>query len=197
MNMKQVKAIEAANKKRILSVCPGVPERSGIYFLLREENGFRYAYIGQAKHLLTRLAQHLSGYQQHIDKSIKKHKLWNEDNPTGWRVYFLEFPEDQLDAREQKYIKAYADKGYQLRNKTAGGQGSGKAGIDDNQPTKTYRDGLRQGYLNAQRYVARLFEKHLDYRKKSDRPNKNQDKAAQKFAEFLEVDDGKAENSCE
>ena len=195
--MKQVKAIEAANKKRILAVCPGVPERSGIYFLLREEAGFRYAYIGQAKRLLTRLAQHLTDYKQHIDKSIKKRKLWSKENPTGWRVYFLEFPEDQLDTLEQKYILAYHKKGYQLYNKTAGGQGSGKIGIGEYKPAKTYRDGLRQGYLNAQRYVARLFEKHLDYRQKSDRPNKNQEKAAQKFAEFLEVDDGKTEDLCD
>ena len=194
--MKQVKAIEAANKKRILEVCPGVPERSGIYFLLREEAGFRYAYIGQAKRLLTRLAQHFSGYQ-HIDLSIKKHKLYSVDNLAGWRVHYLEFPVERLDAMEQHYIMLYANKGYQLRNKTSGGQGSGKAGIDDNKPAKTYRDGLRQGYLNAQRYVASLFEKHLDYRQKSDRPNKNQEKAAQKFAEFLEVDDGKTKDLCE
>lgn len=35
-----------------------------------DENGFRYAYIGQAVHILTRLAQHLVGYQ-HIDLSLK------------------------------------------------------------------------------------------------------------------------------
>ena len=196
MNMKQVKAIEAVNKKQILAVCPDVPERSGIYFLLREENGFRYAYIGQAKHLLTRLAQHLSGYQ-HIDLSIKKHKLYSEDNPTGWRVHFLEFPVERLDVLEQHYIMLYANKGYQLRNETTGGQGAGKAVLGEQKSPKGYYDGLRQGYLNAQRYVARLFEKHLDYRQKSDRPNKNQEKAAQKFAEFLEVDDGKNEDLCD
>lgn len=187
MNMAQVKAIEAANKKRILAVCPNVPERSGIYFLLREEGGFKYAYIGQAKHLLTRLAQHLSGYQ-HIDLSLKKHKLWSEENPTGWRVHFLEFPESELDELERMYIKTYANHGYQMRNKTVGGQDKGKAGMDDNRPAKTYHDGLRQGYRNAQRYVANLFDKHLDYRQKSDKPNKNQQKAADKFKAFLEGD---------
>ena len=194
--MKQVKAIEAANKKRILAVCPDVPECSGIYFLLREEGGFRYAYIGQAKHLLTRLAQHLSGYQR-IDLSIKKHKLYSADNPTGWRVHFLTYPEGQLDEREQHYIKLYASKGYQLRNETTGGQGVGKSALGDQKSPKGYHEGVRQGYRNAQRYVARLFEKHLDYRQKSDRPNKNQEKAAQKFAEFLEVDDGKTEDLCD
>ncbi len=192
MDMRQVKAIEAANKKKILAVCAGVPARSGIYFLLREEDGFRYAYIGQAKDLLTRLAQHLNGYQ-HIDLSIKKHGLYRADNPTGWRVHFLEFPESELDAMERKYIKMYANKGYQLRNKTIGGQGQGKSGMDDNKPAKTYHDGLKQGYLNAQRYVANLFAKHLNYQQKSERPNKNQEKAAAKFRAFLEVNN---ETTC-
>ena len=63
-------AIEAKNKKRILEINPHVDDGSGIYFLTRmDEDGIRYAYIGQAKHLLTRLAQHLSGYQ-HIDLSL-------------------------------------------------------------------------------------------------------------------------------
>lgn len=188
MDMRKVKAIEAANKKRILQVCANVPDRSGIYFLLREEDGFRYAYIGQAKHLSTRLAQHLSGYQ-HIDLSIKKHGLYSEDNPAGWRVHFLEFPESSLDEMEQRYIKKYANAGYQLRNKTTGSQGIGKKGMDDSQSPKGYHDGLKQGYLNAQRFVAHLFQLHLDYRQKSDRPNKNQEKAAEKFREFLEVNE--------
>ncbi len=187
MDMQKVKKIEADNKKRILNVCPDVPDRSGIYFLLRKEDGFKYAYIGQAKRLLTRLAQHLKGYQ-HIDNSIRNHGLYSADNPAGWRVYFLEFPEVELDKREQHYIRKYANAGYQMRNKTTGSQGVGKKGMDDSQSPKGYHDGLRQGYKNAQRFVARLFEKHLDYRQKSDRPNKNQEKAAAKFREFLEVD---------
>ena len=34
----------------------------------------------------------------------------------------------------------------------------------------------------------KLCEKHLNYSQKSDRPNKNQEKAEEKFREFLEVD---------
>ena len=52
VNYRQIKAIEYKNKQRILKVCPGVPETSGIYIFLREEDGFKYAYIGQAKHLM-------------------------------------------------------------------------------------------------------------------------------------------------
>jgi predicted GIY-YIG superfamily endonuclease len=66
-NFRQVKAIEKKNKERLLQINPELDEESGIYFLLREdEDGFKYAYIGQAKHILTRLASHLTGYQ-HID----------------------------------------------------------------------------------------------------------------------------------
>jgi hypothetical protein len=183
MNYRQVKAIEKKNKERISSVC-NVPETSGIYILTRFENGFKYAYIGQAKHLLTRLAQHLSGYQ-HIDLSLKKHGLYDFENPTGWRIHYITVPESELDTTEQHYIKQYANKGYQLRNKTVGGQGEGKSSLDNQKASKGYYDGLQQGYKNAQKLVSHLFEKHLNYSKKSDKPNKNQDKALEKFAEFL------------
>ena len=70
-NYIRAKAIEQKNKERILAVCSEATDDSGIYWFARSENGFDYCYVGQAKHLLTRLAQHLSGYQ-HIDLSIKK-----------------------------------------------------------------------------------------------------------------------------
>lgn len=109
-SIRQAKAIEQNNKKRLLEVNPKLDEESGIYFLTRiDENGFKYAYIGQAVHILTRLAQHLVGYQ-HIDLSLKKHKLYSKSNPCGWKIGFLHFPKSELDKQEQHYIKAYADK---------------------------------------------------------------------------------------
>lgn len=99
-NFRQVKAIEQKNKKRLLEVNPGLDDESGIYFLTREdENGFRYDYIGQAVHILTRLAQHLVGYQ-HIDLSLKKHGLYEEDNPYGWKVNFRYYATNLLNERE-------------------------------------------------------------------------------------------------
>ena len=187
MNYRQLYAIKKANKERILKVCPNCPETSGIYFLLREEDGFKYAYIGQSVNILQRLADHLQGYQ-YIDLSIKKHGLWSEENQTGWNIHFLVFPKDQLDDKEQYYIKKYANAGYQLRNVTSGSQGQGKKGLDNAKPPKNYYDGLSQGYKNAQKFVANLFEKHLDYKQKSDKPNKNQEKAMQKFKDFLEYE---------
>ena len=187
MNYKQIYAIKKANKERILKVCPNCPETSGIYFLLREEDGFKFAYIGQSVNLLQRLADHLQGYQ-YIDLSIKKHGLYSKENPTGYRVNCLPMPKEMLDEQEQKYIKQYANAGYQLRNVTSGSQGQGKKGFDNAKPPKNYYDGLFQGYKNAQKFVANLFEKHLDYKQKSDKPNKNQEKAMAKFKDFLEYE---------
>lgn len=184
-NYKQRMAIENNYKKKLVEIDPTLDDSSGIYFFTREDsNGFKYAYIGQAKHILSRLARHFTGYQ-HIDLSIKKHGMYSEDNPEGWKVTSIEYPESELDNMEQYYIKQYADMGYQLRNKTGGGQGTGKTQIDDYRPSKGYRDGLIQGRKNASKEIARLFEKHLNYSKKSDRPNKNQEKALTKFEEFL------------
>lgn len=185
MDYRKIYAIKKANEERILKVCPNCPNTSGIYFLLREEDGFKYAYIGQAVRLRERLGSHLSGYQ-HIDLSIKKHGLWSEANPTGYRVHFLEFAENLLDEMEQKYIKQYANAGYQMRNATSGSQGVGKKGLDNQKPSRSYYDGLEQGRKNTQRFIADLFAKHLDYRPKKDPPNAYQIRAMEKFKDFLE-----------
>lgn len=51
-NIARAKAIEQQNRKRLLAINPRLDDNSGIYFLTREdENGFRYAYIGQAVHI--------------------------------------------------------------------------------------------------------------------------------------------------
>ena len=183
MNYKQIKAIEQSNKKRLLKHFSNLTEESGIYIFTRGENGFKYAYVGQAKHILTRLAQHLKGYQ-HIDLSIKKHGFISSDNLNGWDVTALRYPEEDLDRAEQDFIKRYANAGFQMLNKTAGGQSDGKFEIAETKPRKTYRDGLKQGYSNAQRDVAKLFEKNLKFTV-NGKENKNKLKAFEKFKNFL------------
>ena len=79
----------------------------------------------------------------------------------------------------------YANAGYQLRNVESGGN-LGKTDIGERKSARGYYDGLEQGYKNAQKEVAHLFDLHLDYKIKSDNPNKNQQKAYQKFKDFLE-----------
>ena len=187
MNYAQIKAIEYKNKQRILAVAGNVPERSGIYIFTREENGFKFAYVGQALHLLTRLAQHLTGYQ-HIDLSIKKHGLYSKDNPCGYKIHFYEVDVDKLDETEQYEILRMASKGYQLRNKTIGGQGMGKTGLDNAKEPKGYRSGLEQGYKNARRDVAKMM-KHLEVHTKSMTVKKRETAALEKFKAFIEVEE--------
>lgn len=185
MNIAQIKAIEAKNKQRILELCPNLRDVSAIYILTREENGFKYAYIGQAKHALTRLASHLNGYNQHIDLSLKKHGLYSPTNPTGWNLKVRYIDESKLDEKERELICLYAGMGYQLRNKTGGGQDGGKFGIDDNKPSKGYRDGLVQGYKNAVKELKHIVDLHLNVTTKSSKPNKVQEKALNKFFDIL------------
>lgn len=181
-SIKQAKAIEYKNKKRLLEVNSSLDDQSGIYFLTRtDEDGIKFAYIGQAKHIMTRLAQHLVGYQ-HIDLSLKKHGLYSEDNPFGWNVGFLHFPVSELDEKEQHYIKMYAQKGYQLRNKTSGSQGVGKKQIDEYRPQKGYRDGIMQGKITLARELTNIISKHLTISLKDEKKNnKVSIKALEKF----------------
>lgn len=184
-NYKKIYAVKAENEKRILKQNPTVPKRSGIYFLLREEDGFKFAYIGQAVNLLSRLASHLSGYQ-HIDLSIRKHGFWSEENQTGYTVHFLEFPRSELDEKEMFYIKKYANAGYQLRNATTGSQGERKKGLDSQKQPRTYTEGKAEGKKQIAREIKHLFDLHLDYIPKKTPPTKLQEKAMLKFKDFLE-----------
>ena len=193
--LRQAKAIESENRKRLLKINPKLNDRSGIYFLLREdENGFKFAYIGQALHIMQRLCSHMTGYSQHIDLSIRKHKLYSEDNPYGWRVEFLNFPESQLDEKEKYYIKLYADNGYQLRNVSIGGQGENRdsGSIGERKAPKGYLQGIQQGRKNMARDLSHIIEKHLVVTVRADKQgNKVSEKQYEKFKELLQ--EGKSE----
>ena len=78
--------------------------------------------------------------------------------------------------------------GDQLRNKTSGSQGEGKAGIADNKPAKGYYDGKRQGYKDAQKFVRNLFNKYLDVSIRG-KETVNAQKALQKFKDFISEED--------
>lgn len=187
-NYRQIYAAKASRERQIKEICPQINNLSGIYVFYRiDENEIKHCYVGQAKHILERAAAHLGEYDR-IGLSLKKRKFYSLENPGGWKLVYKNFPIDRLDEMERKTIKAYADKGYQLYNATSGGQGSGKTGLDKNRPTKGYYDGLEQGKKNTRKFVADLFAKHLDYKPKKEPPNKLQEKAMQKFKDFLEYD---------
>ena len=194
-NYKQRLAVEQNNKKRLLKLNPDLDENSGIYFLTRtDENGISFFYIGQAKRILTRLAQHLVGYQ-HIDRSLIKRGLYDEnDNPYGWKIGFLHYPESKLDEMEKYWILEYTKQGYQCRyNKTAGGQGEGKEQINEYKPPKGYRDGLSQGRKNLARELKSIIEKHLIV---SIKPEKVNNKVSQgQYSKFWDLLNTEEENT--
>ena len=186
-NIARAKMVEKRNKQFVLSINSTLNDDSGIYFLTRtDEDGIKYAYIGQAKHILTRLAQHLVGYQ-HIDLSIKKHGWYTDDNLCGWKIGFMNCPESELDKKEQHYIKMFAKHGHQLRNKTAGGQGQGKTQIDAYRPAKGYRDGIAQGKKTLARELSHIIDKHLTVTLQDGKEyNKVSQKAMEKFNALLD-----------
>lgn len=191
-NIAKAKAIEQENKKRLLKLNPQLNDQSGIYFLTREdENGFRFAYIGQALHILSRLASHMVGYQQHIDLSIRKHKLYSESNPHGWKVFCLNVPPDQLDEQEKYYIRLYAEKGYQLRNVSLGGQGENRSSgsIGDRKQPRSYSEGVQQGKKALAKELSSIADKHLTIAVKPEKQgNKVSERQRNKFMELINVE---------
>ena len=186
VNMKQVYAIARNSELRWKEIYPELDHYTGIYVLTRQdENGFKYSYIGQAKDVLKRLGQHLTGYQ-HIDLSLKKHGL---NGAFGWKIKeIIKCTEDQLDEAEQVYIKKYANLGYQLRNKTSGSQGEGKDSLDvEHKPSKGYYDGVEYGYNKAIKEIGILFDKYLDAVIKGD-SNKIKERKLEEFLHLIRGD---------
>lgn len=187
-NIARAKAIEQENRKRLLKLNPKLNDKSGIYFLTRtDENNISYFYIGQAVRITQRMCGHLVGYQ-HIDLSLKKRGFYSDDNPYGWKLNFINYPESELDKWEQYWILEYTKKGYQCRyNKTAGGQGEGKEKINEFKPSKGYRDGIQQGRKNLARELSNIAEKHLKIELRADKANnKVSQKQYEKFKELLQ-----------
>lgn len=100
------------NITKIMEIDPALRNESGIYVFIREENDFKYAYVGQSKHLVNRLAEHLGGHDSYIDLSIRKHKLYSESNPCGWKFKVFYFEESELNDKEREFMKKYANEGY-------------------------------------------------------------------------------------
>ena len=190
VNYRQLYAKHEQQKEQLLKLNPLLNDDPGIYFLLRRsEEDIKFAYIGQSRTVLTRLISHMNGYQQHIDLSLRKHKLWSEDNPYGWRVEFINCSVEQLDALETYYIKQYADAGYQLRNSSLGGQGANRASgeIGERKPPKGYRQGIQAGKKSLARDLKDIIDKHLVVNLKPEKKhNKVSQKQEKKFWEMLD-----------
>ena len=101
---------------------------SGIYRWSRCDENENYCwYVGKAKNLLRRTAQHIVDCQSHLDRSIKKHGfIGGKEEVYGWDLCIVETcNENELDEKEQEEIEALrkiADKfGYKLYNIESGG----------------------------------------------------------------------------
>ena len=190
MDLKQRFAI--LNKNKIIqNLCDNdISAESGIYAFYRtNENGEKCIYIGQAKNLLQRTAQHLMGRQQHIDKSLYVHKLYSKDNPNGWKLRVLiKCAESDLDHFEQFYINFNKNLGLKMYNITGGGQFDKKSDITERQQTKlkSYKNGKGLGYDKARQEVKVFFDKYLDYSIKG-KSNKTKERKLKEFKEWLEV----------
>lgn len=164
--------------------------RSGIYVWKRiDENGVKWFYAGQAVNIYNRQISHLLGYKQDIDHSIRHRGLKTQNSPFGWWVEIYAFCDRNcLDEVETKAIMFYIERGWQTYNKTFGSQGVGKKVMDDHKPAKGYYDGLKQGYTNARRFVAKLFDKNLKVEIQGNDGVRKQ-KALEKFNDFINVGD--------
>lgn len=190
MELKQRFAILNDKKKIIKSICPNITTESGIYLFYRK-NEFNETcfYVGQAKDLLTRTAQHLMGRKQHIDKSLYVHKLYSEGMPYGWKlkvIYHCAIRD--LDFYEQHFIQYYLKQGYKTYNVTGGGQLDKKQDIGERQQTKlkSYKNGKNLGYEQAREEVREYFDKYLDFNIKG-KSGKVKERKFEEFKKWLEV----------
>ena len=189
-NYRQIYAIKSEREKRIKAICPNIPNTSGIYAFHRlDEAGIKRAYVGQAVNLLERCASHLGEYD-HIALSLKKHGFYSRENPYGWNLSYKTCPKSELDEKEIATIKAFADKGFQMYNVTAGGQGLGKVVSGQYKQPKTYTQGIQQGKKVLARELSSIAEKHLKIEIREDKKhNKVSQKQYDKFMDLLKVGD--------
>lgn len=194
MDYRKRYAILNKNKEQWLKFLP-IRDESGIYILTRyDENGFKYAYVGQAKKVLTRLAEHLSGYQ-HIDLSLKKHGIGSVFQIGKWKCEKVIYcDEAELDNAEQEWIRKFHGYGYQLYNHTTGSQGQGKQALGEQKPAKGYYDGIKQGRKKVIEEITYRLDKG-DIRLVIDNPNKRKEQHLTKLMEILRENDNEVNNS--
>ena len=99
-------------------------DKSGIYLWHRINENLEYCwYIGKAKNLLRRTAQHIMGSQSHLDKSIKKHGFYETfKNENGWCFDILwTCNEADLDQLEREWIADFQERGGKTYNIESGG----------------------------------------------------------------------------
>lgn len=183
MNYKQHFAIQKRLEKELTSRFTGLKHEPGIYAYYRtDEDGNKFAYVGQSVDVLQRCVQHMQGYQ-HIDLSLRKRGYYDAlTNKHGWKINVYYCYKDYLDVTEQFYIKSFQDDGYELYNIESGGK-SGKTIIGERKPAKGYRDGIEQGKKQIRRELVELLDKYLIVSVKKE--GKLAERALAKFTKIL------------
>lgn len=171
-SIKQRNYLDAVKKQNEIMEClyaydNNLTENPGIYILTRagkvRKDGTcsRYAYIGQAKNILQRLASHFMGFEQRIDVSLKTRALWSQPNPYGWRITVEYCSVEELNQKEREIIAQYQnDPEFELYNITSGGQDEGKEDINERKESRKYNEGLKNGYDKCKKEVQE-FMKYL------------------------------------
>lgn len=163
MDYRKVIARQKKAESRIIKHFGDPTEQSGVYIFHRfnTERQRDCYYIGQAKNLRRRIAQHLLEYN-HIAVSLKKYGLFHEsDNPGGWTCRWEIVPVEQLDKVEQKLIdERILSENVEIYNITSGGQGKGKVDINPRAERKGYYEGKEEGRKRAYAEIAALIEKY-------------------------------------
>lgn len=173
-------------ERQLKKLCPDIDHKSGIYFWIRKEEGKNCAYIGKAVDLMKRSVSHLQGNKQRLDGSIKKRGLYSADNTLGWQLFFLHFPEDQLDEKEQYFIDKYRNAGYEMYNIESGGT-DGKTIIGDRKGPMGYRDGIKRGKTTLKQELNDIIDKYLVISVKKD--NKLSQRMLEKFFKLLKIEE--------
>lgn len=183
VNYKQIFARQKEIEKILQVACPNINNKSGIYFLTRNEENTKYAYIGKGKNVIRRMVSHVQGYEQRIDISIRKRGFYSESNKLGWKLNVLYFPEEMLDEKERYYIDKYRNGGYTMYNIESGGTVA-KEIIGERKAPKTYREGVEYGKKKTIKKIRQFFEKYLDFSIKGS-TNKIKEKKLKEFEEWL------------
>lgn len=186
MDYKQLLLNKAQRVERIRKLSPYMPDTSGIYtWWRRNADGYFCFYVGQAKHLIQRNADHLDEYKSHLGKSIVKHGLAT-DKQDGWHLTFTTCKEEDLNDKERQMIDAMMKLGNVITYNTTGGGQDHKHDICEinRNSGKGYYDGVKAGYNRARKEIAKLFEKNLNASVNGSVTATKQ-KALDKFYEFI------------
>ena len=173
-------------ERQLKKLCPDLDHKSGIYFWIRKEEGKNCAYIGKAVDLMKRSVSHLQGNKQRIDGSLKKRGLYSADNTLGWQLFFLHFPEAQLDEKERYFIEKYRSAGYEMYNLENGGT-DGKTMIGERKGPMGYRDGIKRGKTTLKKELNEIIDKYLVISVKKD--NKLSQRMLEKFFKLLKIEE--------